>query len=435
MRCFVFTASVVALLAWVVPAEAQESSLTLEEVSELHLDDVHPGVRGERVVDLYLRALAAHGQPIDDLRAAHLEVRDGGERVSLEQSNIQKLNPSKRGVTWVIAIDVSKTMRRVFDQAKTAAVDLLESLESHDRVAVVTFAQTVDVLAPFSTSRAETEARVEGLDLAEMGTRTLLHDGVYEAVDLIRNEPDRPRRAAIIVFSDGMDGGSDHDLGEVIELARTGRILVYTIGYAGFGDRGLPALQDLANSTGAAYQRVRDPADVRKFFLDFWNRLMQSYVVRYPWPMDGEAHTVEIAIEGKSAALKVQYPDIAGPAWPWIAAGSGAAAAVLGLLLTARMRSVGRLVFVDGPRHGEVHKLRPGRVQIGAIATNDVVIPTPTVSRYHAELLVSRRRVEIKDLHSENGTLLNGHRVESAPIPIKNGDRIRIADVDMVYER
>jgi pSer/pThr/pTyr-binding forkhead associated (FHA) protein len=43
--------------------------------------------------------------------------------------------------------------------------------------------------------------------------------------------------------------------------------------------------------------------------------------------------------------------------------------------------------------------------------------------------------VEIKDLHSENGTLLNGNPVESVPISLQPGDRIQIADVHLVYER
>jgi pSer/pThr/pTyr-binding forkhead associated (FHA) protein len=57
------------------------------------------------------------------------------------------------------------------------------------------------------------------------------------------------------------------------------------------------------------------------------------------------------------------------------------------------------------------------------------------VSRYHAELHVTGRKVEIVDLHSANGTHINGNRVERAALTLRPGDRIRIADVELVYER
>jgi hypothetical protein len=192
----------------------------------------------------------------------------------------------------------------------------------------------------------------------------------------------------------------------------------------------------LARETDADFFRVgSSPEDLRRFFNVVWERITRSYVIRYPHAMDGKAHTIEVSIDGQSAALKITYPKITGPVWPWLVGTGGALALAAALVGFLRFRSAGRLVFVNGPRNGEVFPLKPGRVRIGAIAANDLVIPTITVSRYHAEVHVARSRVEIKDLHSENGTLINGNRVEAVPIPLHPGDRIRIADVDLIYER
>jgi pSer/pThr/pTyr-binding forkhead associated (FHA) protein len=43
--------------------------------------------------------------------------------------------------------------------------------------------------------------------------------------------------------------------------------------------------------------------------------------------------------------------------------------------------------------------------------------------------------VEIVDLHSANGTHINGNRVDRTALTLRPGDRIRIADVELVYER
>jgi VWFA-related protein len=440
----VFTHALRALLAGLLVAAplaaaraAEDEGISLQEVDRLYLDDVDPGAGGERVVVLYLRALSRHGEPVDDLRAAQLDIRDNGERVDPDDIlPPEHLGSAKLGITWVIAIDASRTMMGdTFQRAKAAAIEFLDRVGSHDRVAIVTFAHTVDVVAEFDASRVDTVDGLTTLDVDPSGFSTLLYDGVYEAVDTIRRGHDLPRRAAVIVFSDGKDSDSQHTLDEVIQLARDSRVLVYTIGYGRFGGGGLETLARLSRETGADFQKVTSTEELNTFFSKVWQKLTRSYVIRYPWKMDGKVHTIEVSVEEQSDAYKVKYPKIAGPVWPWLAGIGGVALLVGGFLAITRLRSMGRLVFVDGPRNGEVFALPRGRVRIGAISSNDLVIPSMTVSRYHAEMRVSGKRVEIKDLHSENGTLINGNRIESAPIPLQPGDRIRIADIDLVYER
>lgn len=427
---------VLAALAGPAAAEDVGAGFSLQEVERLHVDDAEAGVDGERVVELYLRALTAHGDPIDDLRPTHIDIRDNGEAIDAEDMSVSHLGKARRGVTWVLAIDVSRTMLgETFDSAKTAAIELLERVGHHDRVAIVTFAQTVEVLARFDDTPNDVRTRLEGLSVDPGGLKTLLYDGLYEALDLIRSSQSRPRRAAVILFSDGSDSGSDHALPQVLELARGAKVLVYTIGYARFGGTGLGTLEQIARETDADYQNVTSAADLQRFFTAIWDRITRSYLVRFPAAMDGEAHTLAVSIDAQKDSIKLTYPEIAGPAWPWAAGAAGAAFAVILVFVASRFRSAGRLVFVDGPRNGEVHALRRGRLRIGAIDANDIVIPSMSVSRYHAELYVSRRKVEIKDLHSANGTHINGNRVDRAALTLRPGDRIRIADVELVYER
>jgi VWFA-related protein len=433
------TALLIGLLAALLPdAAVHAQALSLPEVARLYLDDATAGEDGERAVELYLRALTRHGDPIDDLRAPHLDIRDNGERIDPDDVVVSHLGKAYKGVTWVIAIDASRTMMlgEAFERAKAAAIDFLDRIGSHDRVAIVTFAHTVEVVAHFEDSRVDAQIRLEELEVDQSGFSTLFFDGLYESLELIRGGSNLPRRAAVIVFSDGKDAGSSRGLEEVIEFARGSRVLLYSIGYSRLGGAGLETMARLARETDADFFKVGSSSeDLRRFFNVVWERITRSYVVRYPHAMDGKAHTIEVSADGQSAVLKITYPKIAGPVWPWLAGIGGALALAAAVLALLYFRSAGQLVFVDGPRNGENFPLKRGRVRIGAIEANDLVIPTMTVSRYHAEVHVAGSRVEIKDLHSENGTLINGNRVESAPIPLHPGDRIRIADVDLVYER
>ncbi len=78
------------------------------------------------------------------------------------------------------------------------------------------------------------------------------------------------------------------------------------------------------------------------------------------------------------------------------------------------------IVLVDN----EVVKTVPisGRVRIGRLADNDLVIPDPGVSRHHAEVVEDNGRYLIRDLGSTNGTVVNGSPVTSHRL--QDGDRI-----------
>jgi VWFA-related protein len=440
----VFTHAIRALLAGLVAAAplaaaAADEDISLQEVDRLYLDDVDPGAGGERVVELYLRALSQHGEPIDDLRAAQLDIRDNGERVDPEDLSIEHLGTARLGITWVIAIDASRTMMGdTFQRAKAAAIEFLDRVGSHDRVAIVTFAHTVDVVVDFDDSRVATIDGLTNLEVDPSGFSTLLYDGVYEAVDVIRRGSDLPRRAAVIVFSDGKDSGSNRSLEQVIASSQGTELrpptLIFTLGYARFGGEGLEILRRLSKETGGDFLRAESTIHLSSFFNEIYNQMQQSYVVRFPADMDGEAHTIEVSTEGQSDSRSATYPDYPMPIWLYLVVivPLTTVVALVAILLT-RGRSAGRLVFVGGPRAGEDVPLTGGKTRIGALPDNDVVIPTDTISRYHAAIHVKGRRAEIEDLNSRNGTFVNGTAVRTAPL--QPGDKIRLADVDLVYER
>jgi ABC-type multidrug transport system ATPase subunit/pSer/pThr/pTyr-binding forkhead associated (FHA) protein/actin-like ATPase involved in cell morphogenesis len=63
-----------------------------------------------------------------------------------------------------------------------------------------------------------------------------------------------------------------------------------------------------------------------------------------------------------------------------------------------------------------VHNLNVGRLRIGRLPENDVVLDDLLVSRRHAEMLRTPAGWQLTDLGSGNGTFVNGRRVNSAPI-------------------
>jgi len=61
-----------------------------------------------------------------------------------------------------------------------------------------------------------------------------------------------------------------------------------------------------------------------------------------------------------------------------------------------------------------------------------IVFDDATVSKEHARLRVDGRSLSIEDLHSTNGTLVNGKAIDG-PTPLRRGDRIAIGPNVIVF--
>jgi len=80
---------------------------------------------------------------------------------------------------------------------------------------------------------------------------------------------------------------------------------------------------------------------------------------------------------------------------------------------------VARLRIVNGDGTEQVVDLTGTRLQVGRGRDNNIVLPDPQkgVSRVHAELRYENGHYVVVDLQSQNGTWINGRRVERAELP------------------
>ena len=85
------------------------------------------------------------------------------------------------------------------------------------------------------------------------------------------------------------------------------------------------------------------------------------------------------------------------------------------------------LVFLAGPIAGRRYKLADGEYVIGRRSDCQIFVPDMRVSRQHARLWKTGEAWEIEDLGSNNGTFVNGVKVQSAT-QIRHDDEILIAN-------
>jgi hypothetical protein len=89
--------------------------------------------------------------------------------------------------------------------------------------------------------------------------------------------------------------------------------------------------------------------------------------------------------------------------------------------------SVPRLIVA-----GKTIPLTQDRVQIGRYENNDLMLDHPTVSAYHAEIILRPDgKYELMDRDSRNGTRINGTMVRAAVL--KHGDQITLGALTIHY--
>lgn len=75
--------------------------------------------------------------------------------------------------------------------------------------------------------------------------------------------------------------------------------------------------------------------------------------------------------------------------------------------------------------------LAEGRTTLGRTDRNTLVFDSPLVSRAHAAIDIVGTSVTVTDLHSSNGTLVNGHKI--GVHQLKNRDVLEIGDVQLRF--
>jgi sigma-B regulation protein RsbU (phosphoserine phosphatase) len=85
------------------------------------------------------------------------------------------------------------------------------------------------------------------------------------------------------------------------------------------------------------------------------------------------------------------------------------------------------LVFLAGPIAGRRYKLADGEYIIGRRSDCQIFVPDMRVSRQHARLWKDGEAWQIEDLGSNNGTFINGSKVQTAT-PLRHDDEILIAN-------
>ncbi len=237
-------------------------------------------------------------------------------------------------LTLGLIVDVSGSQDHFSKQHEhDLEVFLKEVLGPKDRAFLVTFANHVRLISDFSSSGAEIIERVQeykgrdrgrGKDkkkyaeFPELGPSesrdlgTAFYDSIYYAVrEKLARESGR---RALLVFSDGEDNSSSHDMMTTIETAQAENVVVYAIRYTekehgtltARNKYGTSVMERLAKESGGAHIDAAT-TDPHTYFRQIAEELRTSYeLAYYPTNSDKDETFRKIVIRTKQAGVKVR---------------------------------------------------------------------------------------------------------------------------------
>jgi len=235
-------------------------------------------------------------------------------------------------LTLGLIVDVSGSQDHFSKQHEhDLEVFLKEVLGPKDRAFLVTFANHIRLVSDFSPpgpeiiehmkeykERGKGKGKGKLAEVPELGPLenralgTAFYDSIYYSVtEKLARESGR---RALLVFSDGEDNSSSHDMMTTIETAQAENVLVYAIRYTekehgkltARNKYGTRVMDRIAKETGGAHIDT-ETTDPHTYFQHIAEELRTSYELAYYPTNSGKDETFrKIVIRPKQAGLRVR---------------------------------------------------------------------------------------------------------------------------------
>ena len=239
------------------------------------------------IVKVNLLALDSNSKAVEDLKAADVKIFEDG----VEQ-RIEELETKGPGLTLVIAVDNSNSLRYLIERVIQSAKLIASELRPSDEVLALRFVSSdkIEILEEFTSDKQKLVDAFESMYTE--GGATAVIDAVYLSMErlMMREKLDRSRRYALIVLSDFDDRSSFYRSNQLYDFIAPSNAQIFPLKFPGVGltVKANAATEKLAinlalNTGGTAHilgQRSVE-ADLLAMLRKIMAELRAPYVIRY----------------------------------------------------------------------------------------------------------------------------------------------------------
>ena len=186
-----------------------------------------------------------------------------------------------------IVIDVSGSLSTAdFNNEKTAAKQLVDSLGPNDSIAVWSFGSTVVLAQNFTTDKAAVKAAIDAIP---RGGSTALYAAIQTAANAMAA---RSGRKAIVLMTDGENTVSGVTIDAAISAAKSAGVPVFSVGFGGID---VAVLTRISNETGGFFVRGGSSADLQSILTTIGQVLTTQCMILYTPASPSASATVVVS--------------------------------------------------------------------------------------------------------------------------------------------
>lgn len=237
--------------------------------------------------------VAENGRPVQGLTPADFDVLDNGVRQRVDLASFEQIP-----LNVVLALDMSASLQGLrLGHLQTAGKSVLDGLKPGDRAALVAFSH---VVIPTQGLTEDLDRVRAALDQVQGQGQTSLIDAAHAG--MLLGESDAGR-SLLIVFSDGVDTSSWLTADAVLDTARRGDVVVYSVEV---GERRASFPRDLSEATGGRLFAIESTKDLSATFAKILEEFRMRYLVSYSpqGVAPGGWHRLEVRVKNRSVTVK-----------------------------------------------------------------------------------------------------------------------------------
>lgn len=264
-----------------------------------------------RLINVPVNAIDNLGAPVGGLQQGDFQIFEDGKPQKIAIFERQATTP----LSMVMAIDTSESVLSQFQTERDAAKRFVKQmLREQDEMDLISFADTVDEIVPFTNDAHRMNA---GLGQLRKGDATSLYDAIYLASQrLTEAKRDATRRRILVIITDGGNTTKGMRYQQAVEAAERAGAAIYPIimvpiaSDAGRNTGGEHALIQMANDTGGKYFYVLDRNDLDRAFAHLSDDLRTQYLLGYyapPRHRDDSFRAIDVRLTDKRKASKLRF--------------------------------------------------------------------------------------------------------------------------------
>jgi Ca-activated chloride channel family protein len=272
------------------------------------------------LVNVAFTARDSHGALVNGLTKDDVELSEDGVSQKIEFFAKSMDVP----LTLALIVDVSGSQDHFGKQhEKDLEVFLKEVLGPKDRVFLICFGNHLRVVTDYTNSAEEIIGNYRLFDkgkkrFPELGADETREDGTAFYDSIFYSVTDKLAQAggrqAILMFSDGEDNSSSHNMMQTVETAQAANVVFYAIRYTeerhgkltSRNKYGISVMDRIAKETGGMHVDARE-TDPHEYFREIAEELRTSYEVGYyPANKNKDASFRKIVIKPKQDGVKIR---------------------------------------------------------------------------------------------------------------------------------